>query len=280
VKFAGVSGLALVYIAAVYSAAVLVSSLTWRSATSVMILVTVWMVFVLAIPNLAPFLAQAWLPTRNPAELRSEKRNALEEIRKREVEEKMKAYDDKIGLDSDKPWWKQIDWRDPEGRKKALRRWNYRLECGLKANLEGMRAVDRIGRGFANRLDSQVALGRWLSRLSPFSCFAMAAAELTDAGEFGRRRFLEQVREHQAVLARYAAAEWKALNEHEIEHGKRPPPWSDPANRKKPIPVFSYVPPAAGDYVRLVALDSALLAGAAVLFFMLSYVAFLRYDVR
>ena len=58
------------------------------------------------------------------------------------------------------------------------------------------------------------------------------------------------------------------------------PPWGEPGNRKKPFPVFSYTPRSAGDYAKMVALDISILAGMTVLFFMLSYAAFLRYDVR
>ena len=242
-KFAGVAAVSLLYIAAIYSAAVYVSCVTWRSSTSVMVLVTAWMVVVLAIPNLSPYLAQAWLPTRSAAEVHATKKDSREEIRK------------------------------------MLGRRRYRMDCRLAADLQQMREVQRINQDFGHRLEAQVALGKWISRASPFSCFAMAATEMTDTGVLGKRRFLELIRKHQEELTRFGYAEWMAMLDHRIETGERIQ-WDDPANRKQPFPVFKYEPPATGDYVKAVGLDIIILAAATVLFFMLSYVSFLRYDVR
>ena len=41
------------------------------TATSVMILLTIWLVLVLAVPNLSPFLAQTFRPTEDPKEVAS-----------------------------------------------------------------------------------------------------------------------------------------------------------------------------------------------------------------
>jgi hypothetical protein len=191
----------------------------------------------------------------------------------------MEAYD-KEHFGTGRNWRRGLNWGDPEDRRKMMRRYRHQIECRLKADLEQMRAVDRISRDFIRRLDAQAALGRWIARTSPFSCFAMAAAELTDTGTLGRRRFLEQILKHQEHLARYGYSEWKAVIDYEIERGKRAPSWGNPANRKKPFPVFKYEPPATSEYVKTVAVDVSILGAATVLFFMLSYVSFLRYDVR
>ena len=277
-KFAGVAAVSLLYIAAIYSAAVYVSCVTWRSSTSVMVLVTAWMVVVLAIPNLSPYLAQAWLPTRSAAEVHATKKDSREEIRKREIEAKMELYD-KEHFGTHENWREGLSWRNPEDRKKMLGRRRYRMDCRLAADLQQMREVQRINQDFGHRLEAQVALGKWISRASPFSCFAMAATEMTDTGVLGKRRFLELIRKHQEELTRFGYAEWMAMLDHRIETGERIQ-WDDPANRKQPFPVFKYEPPATGDYVKAVGLDIIILAAATVLFFMLSYVSFLRYDVR
>jgi len=245
-----------------------------------MILVTAWMVLILAIPNLSPYLAQAWLPTPDRTASRAAEETASKEIWEREVESKMQVYDKENGFTSDKSWSRQIDWRSPEGRKKGRTRQLYQMELEGKARIDQLRARERIEQDLQRGMDAQTSLGKWISRLSPFSCFVMAATEVTDTGELGRRRFVEQIRGYQEALVGYAYAEWMAMYRYELEHGEGAPSWADPGNRQAPVPGFSYAPPAAVDCVKMVAPDVCILAGVAVLFFMLSYVAFLRYDVR
>ncbi|MHC4247923.1 MAG: ABC transporter permease subunit [Planctomycetota bacterium] len=277
-RLLGIVLVSLLYVAVVYSAALYVSCLTSRSATSVMVLLTVWMVLVLAVPNLSPYLAQAWVPTKNADEVRAAKLKAREEAVGK-IAKKMEEYD-KIHFEPGRPWYRQINWRDSEDRKRGRKRQVHERQIQLDCTLEALRAVARIESDLARRIDVQAGLGNWVARVSPFSSFAMSSTALADTGPRGTRRFIEQVRGYQERLVRYAYAEWMARYRYELEKGERPPSWSDPENREAPLPVFVYTPPAATEYLKMMALDTALLAAAAVLFFMLSYVTFLRYDVR
>ena len=187
---------------------------------------------------------------------------------------------DKIHFEPGRPWYRQRNWGDREDRKRARVRQIEERQIQMDCTLEALRGVARIESDLARRSDVQAGLGNWISRVSPFSSFAMSATALADTGPRGTRRFIEQVRGYQERLVRYAYSEWVARYRYEAEKGERPPSWSDPENRGAPLPVFVYTPPAATEYLKMMALDTALLAAAAVLFFMLSYVAFLRYDVR
>jgi hypothetical protein len=125
----------------------------------------------------------------------------------------------------------------------------------------------------------QIALSRWIGRASPFTCFALAATELADAGIMEKTRLMEQLRVYQVDLCEYACDEWLARHELEMANqGKSPGPWDK--TRVKAVPQFYYVPAAAGEYARVAAVDGGILAGMAFVFFMLSFAAFLRYDVR
>ena len=68
------------------------------------------------------------------------------------------------------------------------------------------------------------------------------------------------------------------LTEYEVENEGKRARWSE--IRTKPVPVFKYEPPAGTAYIREIILDVVILAGVTLLFFMLSYMTFLRYDVR
>jgi hypothetical protein len=246
-----------------------------------MILLTVWMVLVLVVPNLSLYLAQAWVPMKKADDIRAAKQKVHEEA-EASVSKRMKEYD-KIhfaDLDPGRSVYRQLRWGSPENRKRLLTRILHEQQIQLIGTLEALRAVGRIDSDLERRSRAQSGLGNWASRVSPFSSFALSATALADTGPRGSRRFVEQVHDYQERLIRYAYAESIARYRSQIETGERPPPWSDPKNREAPLPVFVYMPPAATEYLKMMALDTGLLAAAAVLFFMLSYVAFLKYDVR
>ena len=278
-KFAGVCGLGLLYIAAMYSMALWISCMTPRPSTSVMILVTIWLVLILAVPNLSPYLAQSLKPTRNPIELETARTAKTKDIWKKLIDDPCVAYNKKHGFKTDR-WWDEIEWSDNEGWKRGHKRWMFELGCMGKACAQVAKESRKIDEDFERDLDTQIRLSRWISRLSPFSSFAMAATEVTDTGLLGKRHFIKQVRDYQEKLAAYGFREWLARDEQELEihgTGKKMPDWP---SKDRPIPQFAYVPQAEKECLPMIVLDAGILCALVLVFFMLSFVGFLRYDVR
>lgn len=275
-QFAGVCVISLLYIAVMFSAAMWISCVTARSSTSIMVLVTLWMVFVLAIPNLSSFLAQTWRPTRNLQEVEQARITSVATIWKDHVEKEMEKYDKAHGFE--KGWQRRINWGDWNAKKRVAERRKHELELERGAHLKRVRMFRQENESFMRELDSQIALSRWISRVSPFSCFAMAATELTDTGIHSKRRFMDQIQSYQAILCEYGSKEWIVLQEYELNHEGQGIEWSE--NRQKPIPQFVFEPAPGREYLKMAGPDAGILAGMAALFFMLSYVSFLRYDVR
>jgi ABC-type transport system involved in multi-copper enzyme maturation permease subunit len=278
-KLAEVCGLALLYVAAIYSMALAVSCMTPRPSTSIMVLVTIWLILVLAIPNLSPYLAQTFRPALSPMEVETARRMKTNEIWKREIDDKMAVYDKEHGFKTSR-WWSEVNWEDPEDWKRGRQRSLYELECAAVGYSARMRECRKIDEDFERSLDAQIHLSRWISRLSPFSCFAMASTELTDTGLVGKRRFIDQVRDYQEGLADFAMKEWILMDRAEIEirgTDKKLPEWPD---KDRSVPRFAYTPPAGSEYYRIVFPDVGILAGLTVVFLMLSFLGFVRYDVR
>ena len=101
---------------------------------------------------------------------------------------------------------------------------------------------------------------------------------MTDTGVLGKRRFLGQVRDYQRTLARYGHEEWVGINQYRLDHKGERKSWAE--LRTRAVPTFNFVPAAGTVYLRAVVVEAGIIGGMAVLFFMLSYLAFLRYDVR
>ena len=276
-RFAVVCGLSVLYMVTVFSVALWVSCLTRRASTSIMVLVMFWMIFVLAIPNLSPYLAQTWYPGRNQEEVQTALNARVEAQWKADVEEPRAKYDKEQGFGD--RWWESIDWSRPETRKRVAERDLFELQVEQRARQTRLRLFAQVEDELGANLDRQVLLSRRIARVSPFACFATAVTELTDTGTHEKRRLMEQVRAFQMKLTEYVYDESIVITRHTIDHdGQEPPPWSQ--KRQSPIPSFVYVPFSGGEYIRLVIVDTGLLAGMAVLFLLLSYVSFLRYDVR
>lgn len=276
-RLAAIVGCALLYVAVMYTLAICVSAFTARAATSAMILLSLWVILVLAVPNLSPYVAQVIRPVAGTQQLDDARRTASEAMWNELVKERMAKYDKEHGFG--KRWWESWKWGDPAQAKKANIRWRYHTECRREAHLRRMDEYEKIEQRYAGEMNAQTALSRWIGRTSPFTCFALAGTELAGAGLLGEGRFRRQTKAYQRKLCEYAHDEWLAFIDGMIDEKLR---WGNrwPDYRVDPIPYFHYVRPAASEYGRIVAVDIGLLAGAVLVLFMLTYGAFLRYDVR
>jgi hypothetical protein len=276
-RLAGILGLGLLYVAVMFSLAIWVSALTGRASTSVMLLLTLWVVLVLVVPNLSPHVAQALLPAANAQEIDSARDAAARQVWD-ELNEKMKQYRKAHGLAAEQ-WWQEINWDSWDDMAKVYDMWIYGWPLEKQASLRVLGEFAKIEQQHEQQMNAQIDLSRWLSRLSPFSCFALAATELSDEGLLQQRRHREQLRVYQEQFSAYAHDEGLAMEKkYQANRGKSPGLWCN--LKEKPVPVFHYVSPAGGDYVQMVLLDGGILAGATLLLFMLGYLAFLRYDAR
>lgn len=275
-KMFSIVALSLVYIATMYSIALWVSTMTAQASTSVMVLVTAWMLLVLAIPNISPYLAQAWRPTDSPIEMEAARRKAAEDINRRLLDEPTAAYDREHGFE--RRWRRNVNMDDPATRQRVQRRQMFYAQCYASAALERLRTDQKTVQDYQAQLDAQVSLSRWLARISPFACFALATTELTDTGLLSRRHWSQQVQKYQLDLAKYALEEYERFTALQLDSPEQAPDWR--RERGGPIPTFAHRDPATAAYARAVVVDAGILVALAIVFFMLSYLCFLRYDVR
>lgn len=268
--------LSLLYLASIYSLALWVSALTRRASTSIIVLVALWVVLVLALPNLSPYAAGLF---GNPAamDVSKARMDLRREIWDGKLQERIKAYDRENGFAKD--WWEKTDVFDPAMKAKINRRYITLSEYSKEAHLELLGGYEKLDRKYTNDMDVKVRAGKLLSRFSPFSCLALSAVELAGVGIGEQRRVIDQVDAFNRLFVTYAYDEMIKRNKYfgTLKGGVRAPAWG---TQRDPFPQFAYQPPAVAAYVRPVLLDALLLACFTILFFVLSFTAFLRYDVR
>ena len=269
--------LSVLYLAVIYTMALWISCVTSRSSTSIMILVTAWVVLFLGVPNLAPHMARWLHPTRDTQKIENERYEVADEIWTRVVETPSKEYDREHGFEG--KWWRKINWGKWEDRKRAELRWQFKFANQCQAYTEQLRLYDKLADQANADLKAQVDWSRRIARFSPFGCFSMAAAELAGEGPGLQRNFLSQTRDFHKTWLAYGCDEYKWNRQYRIEHnGGRPPRW--PESMQNPMPRFVYQAPLLESQFRTIWQDVSILASLVVLFFLLSFMSFLRYDVR
>jgi len=221
-RLALILGLTLVYIAFFLSLGLLVSALTRRASSSLVILLFVWTLLVFVLPNLGTLAARQMVDVPSVRAL-SEKR---QQIWTREILLRIRGEGD---------WASHI---------KAISAENDALEAEYRV-----------------RFDRLVALSKAINRVSPVASYVYAATEIAGTGIGEEAAFKREViRYKNGIIDRTLAS---------------------PGPGAAGAPAFRYAyRPLASVLAAGALFDLAWLAAGAILLFGLSYLAFIRYDVR
>ena len=214
--------LTLVYIAMFLSLGLLVSAMTRRASSSLVILLFAWALLVFVLPNLGTLTARQLVDVPSVRAL-SEKR---QQVWTREVLLRIRGAGD---------WASHI---------KTISAENDALEADYRV-----------------KFDRLVALSKNINRISPVASFVYAATEIagTGIGEEGALKS-EVVRYKNGFIERSLAS---------------------PDGEAKDLPAFHYTYRPLDRVLASGALfDAGWLAACGIVFFALSYLAFIRYDVR
>jgi len=247
--FIGMLLVATLYLSMFYTLALSVSVLTRRSSTSLVICFLIWVLWVLAVPNVAPIVARALVPVPSAGAIASERaairRAAFVGMRRR-------------GLDRDQ--------RD------ALRE---------EAEQRQAKETDALMSDFTRRLQAQVAASTTMARLSPSASYVYATASLAGSGlaEFSAMR---------VYIDRYRAEFADALERIESDRRRSVEGIQDREERDEmmeapidpnDLPVFA---PPRIPLAQIAAdgqIDILLLVILNGTFFLLAYFGFRRYDL-
>jgi ABC-type transport system involved in multi-copper enzyme maturation permease subunit len=250
IRFALIFALSLLYISTFFTLGLLISTLTHRSSTALLISLLVWICWILVIPNLAPVIARLSVPLPS-RQIIDEEKQAIEQESEILVESMNKR-----GLTATKSE------RDKD-----------------KIRHRGKRAQHSLEEFYQRKLKSQVSLGQNLARLSPSACFLFACTRLAGTGprlselfHQAQERFHSSHQQYRDELeGKWITIKTAGKLDWEYEYKKR--------FDAHDLPRFHLVQENMGDRFDAAQFDVLLLVIYNVLFFMLAYLAFLRYDV-
>jgi ABC-type transport system involved in multi-copper enzyme maturation permease subunit len=258
-EMGGILLLSVLFLSSVYGAGVLVSTLTDHAATSAAALLLMWSLGFLVYPNLAPVVTEWLAPMPSESE-----------------------YDEDVSSHQEQTWqtaydgWERFLKEHPDIQKQDPN--NYWVRSRERF-VEEMRLFDReveaLNESYARRLEAQVAFASGLLRALPLGSYTLAVHELSGCGATERANFLTSVARYRNQFFDYFAK-----RSVEIMSERRDKKLPDlPAYTAGDFPLFAYRETGVAERLSRSLLDVVLLAAWNVLFFLASYMRFLRYDV-
>ncbi|MCK4417147.1 MAG: ABC transporter permease subunit [Candidatus Latescibacteria bacterium] len=303
----------LIFISAMFNFGLLFSCLTKKSSTTLMFVLFFWVIFVVVIPNASLYLAPQFRPVESAEKIDGEVK-ALWDKAKAELEDFYRTLPPG-GAESDgRGAWGEIFVVTAERRAMERKQKEYAFEEPLRVRYADK--VWEVQRRYFNSLTKQKHLTDNLSRSSPISLYGNAMSTLSGTGLGSFENFVKGAKIYRNEVIEYLRSKTESFSspshfsiaeEEDVERYTKAiqPVLSGLAkgeyldrlfeNLKKWIqqkekdsvpldlrdfPGFTYKPETAAESIGRALLDLALLIFVNVLFFLLSFVAFLRYDVR
>ena len=242
-------GLSLCFLSTFFTLGLWVSCLTHRSSTSLMVCLFLWIILVLAIPNIMPMIARTLRPVPAEGKIAIEK-----EHKKKEIEE---TVGNRL----------RNEIHDPD-------EWNQAVKRIVARELQG---IDQFRR---NRVEEQVSLAQNLSRISPASCFTFAAYEVANTGIHNFQRFQRYAflyRQQFNQTKNQVIDDFKERGEADGNHWDDMPMQIADYHR---FPLFRPVTTTLNQTIQYTLFDFGLLLAFNVVLFLGAYASFLTYDAK
>jgi ABC-type transport system involved in multi-copper enzyme maturation permease subunit len=265
-----------------YALGVFISARHHTSSASIMTSLLVWVLLVLVIPNLSPYIASFLAPTPSRIEMEREAQRlgdtARDELGRKLETERMREVLAKYPIlaqsysDAER---KRLAERDPAAREAFEAATKARQGAWDEANRVQSEKIDAVWKAAASKDKAQMDLARTISMVSPLAVFTYLATDLTSTGVQNEAYFSDQRGVWDRAFEGYSRKRIAELQ------AKDPATdWWNTAVDMSDRPRFEYREERLGARVLATLPEFVLLLAGGLLFFVLAYVSFLGYDVR
>lgn len=251
----------LLYLSVFFTLGLFISTRTARSSTSFLILLFIWVTFVTIIPKAAVMTAARINPIPSVHEITAQKDAYLQEIQKESMQEQTQFFRENPRPEKSE---EIAQWNE------RVRKWAEDIQQRLTAKIDEKNAA--IERDYQVKMRGQQRLALNLSRISPASALMFACMSLAGTGIDEHERFLNSVKAYKPIFTKWVNA--KMMRTLNLGQGEQPKP------ELSDMPQHEFSPERLSDSFNRMLPDLLLMIFLIILFFVGSYVSFLRYDVR
>ncbi len=240
---------------------VLVSIFTHHSATSFLVLLVVWIMFVLVIPKASVLIAGRAVNVPSVDEINYQK--------------------GKFARQASNEFGKALSAFKPSSNENAMKEFQSYMEKYSKEREERTRAFnEKVNKQRIIKQDIQESIALDISRISPSSSFTFASASLAGTSLDLIRQYREQAENYQKVFSKFQISKTGSTTgsgfSFFINDGKNKPKEINP----KELPQFVYKAQPFSSALKGSLADIGLLLLFNILFFAGSYFKFLKFDLR
>jgi len=240
VRIALILGASMLYIAVFFLLGLLFSAFTERSSTSLILSLFAWVFFVLVIPNISPVIARQIVPLKTPDQIVRESERIEEDLR----HEAMKEQNE----EKRKELWEKMKEDVPKKVRALEERW-------------------------LNGLQRQTAMAANISRISPSANYVYITTSVAGTG------LADYIKQKEEIF-RYRSDLSSARNKFLKSDKSKPIPVLYVKIDQDKVPVFQEKGIEWSDSVNNVIWDFVILFAYLAVFFMVTFIRFLNYDVK
>jgi len=280
-----IAAASLLYVAFFLCLGLFVSGLVRQPGTSILVLLFLWVVFTMVIPNTSPLIASQMRPISSVNEVERQARELTDTIRdnlvdverdkiKRKLRERYAIPGSATNF-NDQEQFKALGWTEEQFKEfsevytSMIREALDRVTAQQRAKAQAL--LDELQR----QVDAQSELALLISLLSPSSSFTYLGTDLASVGLRGEEYYENEVLEYNSAMHAFIDQRWQSEEERlgrKIGYEEFIDLSGRPRFRHQPEPIdgrISHVLPYA-----------AHLALATLVVLALAVIAYLRYDVR
>ncbi len=249
----------LLYLSVFFVLGLFVSARTSRPAISFLILLFGWVLFVSVIPKLSIMVASQINPVPSVHEITAQKDAFLQEIQRTTQEDVRKWMNDNPNDGSP-------DFN--EKFREAIRD----IQNGATSKIDAENG--RLEQAFQDKQRRQRQIAMNFARISPTSSMTFAVMSMAGTGIERHEKFLNTVKAYKPIFTKYVNN--KMINAIDFSQQNQQQGKLDISD----MPVFNFKGETISDSLNRSLVDVLVLGLMTILFFMLSFVSFLRYDLR
>ena len=261
---------------------VLCSSLTHRARTSLVVLLLVWALVIFSWPRVSPMIAGILYPVKSQEVHNFEKMLARQSLLKEMDAEGRKLFDNMVVSGYGLTMWSVFSPKTDLERRAHAAYDSARTRLVTRYDGQIATRLTELDKEYSSERAVQSEITKNLSRLSPLCCYTYIMTDISSTGTLEMKNFTEN-------SARFQDNAREAVYDRIVEHliagtNTEEGSWTtykdhfDPMTA--PLPHFVYLRKSLTEALSAVWPDILLLALYSLVFFVFSYVRFLRYDAR